>query len=221
MLTQMSSIPAQTHATVIDGDVIGSRNIADSTIRLDSLCRELNRRLAAQIEAEFKRTKGDEIQGLLQLTADPLKAYLAYALRANRLPMRWVLVSGLVNKPSGPATDGDGDAYIRASSLLERMRSSGELLRFETGQTALDRRLAVFAPWIGAWIANLTNQQRAVLEVHLLSAPEVTQGKLIARQAGVTPSVVSKVLNDPTNQRMLALLNFIGEDLASAQEGLR
>ena len=220
MFTQTPSLPNQIRATVIDGDVIGSRNIADSTARLDSLCFELNQSLAAEIEAGFKRTKGDEIQGLLQLATNPLKAYLAYGLRIDRLPMRWVLVSGLVNKPAGPATDGDGDAYIRASSLLETMRGSGELLRFETGEAELDRRLAVFAPWIGDWINKLTAQQRAVLEVRL-NAPEVTQGKIIARRANVTPSVVSKVLNDPTNQRMLRLLEFIGEDLARAKEGIR
>jgi hypothetical protein len=219
MFTQATSLPGQIRAIVVDGDVIGSRNIPNNVERLDKLCVTLNQSLAGEVKADFKRTKGDEIQGLLQFSSNPLKAYLRCALVANRLPMRWALVSGLVNIPTGPATDGDGEAYVRASSLLDSMRNSGELLHIETGDVNFDHRLAVFAPWIGDWVANLTDQQRAVLEVHLISAPEVTQHKTIALRAGVSSSVVSKVLNNLTNQRMFHLLDFIVEDLGKPREG--
>ena len=207
-------------AIVFDGDVINSRSQPSTLDWLDELCAEWNEALAADIAADFKRTKGDEVQGLLRPVADPLAVWLRYALAPDALPMRWALVAGPVFEHAGPATDGDGPAYIRASSLLEQMRHSGELLRLETGVAALDDRLALFSPWLGDWAASLTAKQRAILRIHLLASPAPSSRAQIAQITQVDPSAVTRTLNSPTNRRMLGLLDILRADIRTAQDGL-
>ena len=96
-------------AIVVFGDVIHSRlDPAGSSAWLRSLCAELQAAYGKQALAAFGFTQGDELQGLLQPSADPLGLILRAALSHDARPMRWAIAVGAVEpgavpRPNGPA----------------------------------------------------------------------------------------------------------------------
>src|SRR4051794_35889749 len=69
--------PGALHAIVLFGDVVGSRRApAAAAAWLRRLAAELDRLYAAEALASFGFTQGDELQGLLTASADPVRAVL-------------------------------------------------------------------------------------------------------------------------------------------------
>ena len=105
---------------VLFGDVVGSR-------RDPTGAGEWLRGLAGRLDAvygdarlaPFGFTQGDELQGLLATTADPLAAVLVAGLDEAARPMRWVAVAGEVAAGRGPATERSG-AGIHPGPRLDR-----------------------------------------------------------------------------------------------------
>lgn len=146
------------------GDVIKSRrDSTGSTAWLRTLVGELGEtyppsdRLAA-----FEFTQGDELQGLLAPTADPIAAVLRAGLHRDRRPTRWVAVAGDVDPGSGPATQRTGAAFLRARELLIDAGARRDSLLLETGDPTTDRLLDDLSPLLAELLADLTLTQRAI-----------------------------------------------------------
>ena len=101
-------------ASVLFGDVIRSRRDARSaTAWLRTLTADLADAYPPEERlARFEFTQGDEIQGLLVPSADPLRAVLRAALHPERIERRWVVVRGAVDPGRGPATQRSGAALV-------------------------------------------------------------------------------------------------------------
>jgi DNA-binding CsgD family transcriptional regulator len=152
------------NAIVLFGDVIRSRrDSSGSTAWLRTLVEELEIAYPpAGRLAEFEFTQGDEIQGLLATSADPLIAVVRAGLHADRRPMRWVVVAGDVDPGRGPATQRTGAAFLRARALLIDAASRRDGLLLSTGDPATDRLVDDLAPLLAELLGDLTARQRAI-----------------------------------------------------------
>jgi hypothetical protein len=151
-------------ALVLFGDVIRSRRDAPAaTAWLRVLTADLgaayspDERLAA-----FEFTQGDELQGLLAPTADPLRAVLRSALHPDAVEMRWVVVAGEVDAGHGPATQRSGPAFVAARERLASAAARRERLVVVSGDPPTDDLLEGLAPALGDLLADLTERQREI-----------------------------------------------------------
>jgi hypothetical protein len=181
-------------AIVVFGDVVGSRQrAAASTVWLEGLCALLDRTYGDQRLAPFDFTQGDEIQGLLDVSADPFIAVLEGSLRPRKGPgaapaMRWVSVCGDVDPGRGPATRRTGPAFILARATLEEAGRSRDGLLCRTGDARADALLDGTAPVLAAMIEHMTDRQR---EVARLALVEGLRQSDIAERLGVARATVS------------------------------
>src|SRR3954454_17149586 len=106
---------------VLVGDVVRSRRDAPgSTAWLRTLGAELEEAYPPEDRlAEFEFTQGDELQGLLAPTTDPIPAVVRAWLHPDHRAMRWVIVAGGIDAGTGPATQRTGEAFLRARALVE------------------------------------------------------------------------------------------------------
>jgi hypothetical protein len=173
-------------ALVLFGDVIRSRDDAPSaTAWLRTLAADLD---AAYPEPErlarFEFTQGDDIQGLLEPAADPLRAVLRSALHPDAIAMRWVVSAGDVDPGRGPATQRSGAAFVAARVRLVLAATRRERLAAVTGVPELDRLLDGTAPLLGDLLAELTDRQREIawlLLVDGLRRSEVAERLRVSR----------------------------------------
>src|SRR4051794_37315302 len=98
-------------ATVVFGDVVGSRGDPGTTEFLRALRDDLEAAYGPRRVAPSGFTQGDELQLLLAPGADPFQAVLRAALRTDARGFRWAIVAGGVLPGSGPATGGPGPAF--------------------------------------------------------------------------------------------------------------
>ena len=146
------------------GDVIRSRRepIA-ATAWLRALTADLTGAYPdGDLLARFEFTQGDEIQGLLAVTADPLRAVLRATLHPEAARMRWVVVAGEVDPGHGPATQRSGPAFIAARERLAAAAVRREVLAVVSGDAATDALLEGLAPLLGELLADLTDRQREI-----------------------------------------------------------
>jgi predicted DNA-binding protein (UPF0251 family) len=157
-------------AWVLFGDVIGSRKArVEAAAWLRSLVAELDEWYGDQKLAPFGFTQGDEVQGLLQATADPLVAILHTALgEGSRLPVRWACVRGAVDPGDGPATQRTGPAFDAARAAITAARTARERLVIRTGRTDADELLDGMAPAMVELLVTLTARQRVVARLALI-----------------------------------------------------
>jgi DNA-directed RNA polymerase specialized sigma24 family protein len=157
---------------VLFGDVVGSRrDSAGSTAWLRELVAELDAAYGAERLAPFGFTQGDELQGLLVPTADPLTAVLRAALGPSGRRMRWVIVRGEADEDAtgtAPATERTGPAFVVARQAIEAARTGHERLVILTGQAEVDSLLADLAPALVDMLDGLTLRQRTVARLALI-----------------------------------------------------
>ena len=151
-------------ALVLFGDVIRSRRDATAATEwLRILAADLARAYPADaLLAPFEFTQGDELQGLLVATADPLVAVLRASLHPDAVTMRWVVVAGEVDPGRGPATQRSGPAFIAARERLASAAARRERLVVVSGDPATDDLLDGLAPTLGDLLADLTARQREI-----------------------------------------------------------
>ncbi len=184
----------QRNGVVIFGDVVNSRTSAQSSATwLETLCVQLDRDYGESRLADFEFTQGDEIQGLLDPSADPFHAVLQATLRAHAdenavPPMRWVVVFGQVEPGRGPATRRSGPAFVRARSLLEDARRQRDGLRCETSDAHADALLDRTAPALAAMIRGMTDRQRVVARMAIVDGLRQSE---IAESLGIARATVS------------------------------
>src|SRR5512139_4214865 len=133
-------------AIVLFGDVVESRGDAGASAYLRGLRDELDAAYALERLAPAGFTQGDEIQLLLAPSADPIRAVMRGALRADARQLRWAVVAGPVEPGTGPATERNGPAFRDAREALERARSRREGLVATTGDAMADGLLADLGP---------------------------------------------------------------------------
>jgi DNA-binding CsgD family transcriptional regulator len=181
-------VEAMPFGIVLFGDVVGSRSSWRSAEWLRALRDELDEVYARERLAPFEFTQGDELQGLLEPPADPLEAVIRASLRADRFPMRWVIVAGPVEEGTGPATQRSGPAFLAARELTAVARRRRDSLVIRTGDAETDELLDGVAPILGRLLAELTDRQREV--ARLLLVEGLTQAAAAAG-LGVRPPTIS------------------------------
>src|SRR4051794_1223092 len=149
-------------ATVVFGDVVGSRADPGTTEFLRALRDELELAYSNRRLAPSGFTQGDELQVLLVPGTDPFQAVLRAALRADARGLRWAIVGGEVLPGSGPATERTGPAFVAARELLERAKLRRVGLLATTGDPASDTLLDELGPVLASLLEELTDRQREV-----------------------------------------------------------
>ena len=177
-------------ALVLFGDVIRSRRDAPSAT---AWLRTLSADLAAAYPADdrlarFEFTQGDELQGLLAPSADPVLAVVRAALHPERIEMRWVIVRGEVDPGRGPATQRSGPAFLAARERLVAAAARRERLAVVTGDPATDGLLDGITPLLGDLLAELTPRQR---EIGWLLLVEGLRRADAAERLGVSRATIS------------------------------
>jgi RNA polymerase sigma factor (sigma-70 family) len=180
---------------VLFGDVVGSRrDSSGSTAWLRSLVAELDGAYGNERLAPFGFAQGDELEGLLQHTADPFAAILRAALGQEGRRMRWAAVCGEIDADStgskAPATERTGRAFLTARTAIEAARSGHVRLVILTGKPDVDELLADLAPALVDLLDGLTERQRTVARLALIdgmSQSEVAD-RLKVRRATVSVS---------------------------------
>ena len=181
----MNSSPA----IVVFGDVIHSRtDPAGSSAWLRVLCAGLQSAFAEQALAEFGFTQGDELQGLLRRTGDPLGVVLRAALAPDARPMRWAIAVGTVEPGRGPATQRTGEAFIAARAALDETRRRRTSLQIVTGDPAVDPLLDDLGPVLGTALEALSPTQRRVAGLILVEGLRRSE---VADRLGVSRATVS------------------------------
>jgi len=175
---------------VLFGDVVDSRrDPVRSSAWLRTLCSELEDLYPPDERvAGFGFTQGDELQGLLAATADPLLAVLHAALDPEAMRMRWAVALGQVEVGTGPATERTGEAFLRARGLLEATRFRRDRLLMSTGEPGADRLLDNLAPLLAELLDDLSPRQRVIARLMLLEGLRQAE---VAAELGVARATVS------------------------------
>jgi DNA-directed RNA polymerase specialized sigma24 family protein len=200
---------------VLFGDIVRSRDDAPaSTAWLEELRARLDQAYMGETLAPFEFTQGDEIQGLLAITADPFRAVLDATLREHRgkrrVPsMRWAVVAGRVDPGRGPATRRTGEAFVRARAALELGSRRNDGLLCRTGDPESDALLDGTAPVLAAIIDGMTDRQRVIARLALVEG--LRQADIAERLKIARPTVsVSYARGDVRNlERLLGAVRAI------------
>ena len=178
------------NAIVLFGDVIRSRrDSSGSTAWLRTLAAELASTYPpSERLADFEFTQGDEIQGLLVTSADPVVGIVRSALHSDRRPMRWVAVAGEIDEGSGPATQRTGAAFLKARELIEEAATRRDGLLLSSGDPANDRLLDDLAPLLTELLDDLTERQRVIGRLLLVEGLRRSE---VAERLGVSRATIS------------------------------
>jgi hypothetical protein len=188
---------------VIFGDVIRSRrDPAGSSDWLRALCADLQAANDQDALAAFGFTQGDELQGLLRTTADPVGVVLRAALAEDARPMRWAIALGIVEAGEGPATQRTGEAFIAARAALDETRRRRTNLRIVTGVPTVDDLLDDLAPVLGAALEQLSPRQRRVAGLILVDGLRRSEVADRLRVSRATISVAAERGGVPSLERL-------------------
>jgi hypothetical protein len=204
-------------ALVLFGDVIRSRRDSPAaTAWLRTLRADLQAAVPPEERlAPFEFTQGDELQGLLVATADPVAAVLHGALHPETRPMRWVVAAGEVDPGTGPATQRTGSAFLRARQRVAEAATRRDGLLMSSGDDAADRLLDDLAPLLAALLGDLTERQRVIGRLILV---EGLRRSDVAERLNVRRATIS-VAADRAHLRSIARLSdALRSIFASGQE---
>ena len=208
------------NAIVLFGDVIRSRRDAPaSTAWLRSLTAELEEEFGPESRlAPFEFTQGDELQGLLAPSADPLTAVVRASLHTGRSSMRWVVVAGEVDPGTGPATQRTGPAFLRARERLAEAAPRRDNLLMSSGDPTTDALLDRLAPLLAELLGDLTARQA---EVGRLLIVERLRQSEAADRLGVSRATVSVIAERAHVRSITRLASALLELFAAGQEAAR
>jgi DNA-binding CsgD family transcriptional regulator len=202
-------------ATVVFGDVVGSRSDPGTTAFLRGLRDELEAAYGSQRLAPSGFTQGDELQLLLAPGADPFDAILRAALRADARGIRWAIVGGQVLSGTGPATERTGPAFHAARELLERAKARRVGLLATTGDAAADTLLDELGPVLASLLEELTERQREV--ARLILVDDVRRAEA-AERLGVSRATVSVIAARARVRHLAALASALGRTFREGAE---
>jgi predicted DNA-binding protein (UPF0251 family) len=202
---------------VVFGDVIDSRLDGPASARwLRRLADELDDAYGEQCLAPFGFTQGDELQGVLQPSADPFAAVLRVSLRDEPAPeVRWAIAAGPIEPGEGPATQWTGPAFLAARQLIDLARRRRDRLVARSADPASDVLLDDVAPVLGLLLAELTDSQRRVARLLLLEGLRQADA---AERLGIARPTVS-VAAERAHVRDIERLDRVS--LALLRQGIR
>jgi DNA-binding CsgD family transcriptional regulator len=208
------------NAIVLFGDVIRSRrNATGSTTWLRTLTAELGGVWPADARlAPFEFTQGDELQGLLAPTADPLLAVLHASLHPERHPMRWVVVAGEIDPGTGPATQRTGPAFLHARDRLAEASKRGDNLVMSSGDPHTDSLLDRLAPLLAELLGDLTERQVAIGRLLIIEGLRQSE---VADRLHVSRATVSVATDRAHIRSITRLASSLRELFAAGQEAAR
>lgn len=202
-------------ATVVFGDVVGSREDPGTSEFLRALRDELELAYAGRKLAASGFTQGDELQLLLVPGADPFQAVLRAALRGDARAVRWAMVAGDVLVGSGPATERTGPAFHDARGLLERAKTRRLGLLAVTGDPGADALLEELGPVLASLLAELTDRQREVARLILV---EDLRRAEAAERLGVSRATVSVIAARARVRHLAALASALARTFREGVE---
>jgi hypothetical protein len=186
---QQTAQPGLVPAIVLFGDVVDSRRApAAASAWLRQLCFELESLYNEDRLASFAFTQGDELQGLLLPSADPVRGVMHASLHESARPMRWAIVHGMVERGEGPATEWGGDAFVQARELIETAKRQRDGLLMVSGDARTDPLLANVAPVLAELLRELSSRQRTVARLVLLDGLRQAE---VAERLAVSRATVS------------------------------
>lgn len=174
---------------MIIGDVVRSRESpAAAGDWLRRLTSELDAAYAAERLAPFAFTQGDELQGLLRVAADPLRAVLLASLDPAGLEMRWAVATGRVAEGRGRATERSGEAFYLARELIRSSARARDGLVMRSGSEVEDALLEDLAPLLAELLSELTPRQREISRLALVGGLRQAD---VAERLGVSRATIS------------------------------
>jgi hypothetical protein len=184
---------AEGRATVLFADVVRSRADArGSTAWLRTLKSELDGAYSpGERLAPFAFTQGDELQGLLSVSADPLRAVVRAGLHAGWRQMRWAISIGEIDPGEGPATERSGPAFIAARTLLATAATRRDGLLVTTGNARIDTLLDDGAPLLVELMDDLTDRQREIARLLLVEGCRRSEAAARLNVSRATVSVMA------------------------------
>jgi RNA polymerase sigma factor (sigma-70 family) len=177
-------------ATVVFGDVVGSRDDPGTPEFLRALRDDLEAAYGKGRLAPSGFTQGDELQLLLAPGYDPFQAVLRAALRPDARGIRWAIVAGDVLAGTGPATERTGPAFLAARELLERTKTRRLGLLARSGDPSADALLDELGPVLAALLDELTDRQREIARLILIDDLRRAEA---AERLGVSRATVSVI----------------------------
>jgi RNA polymerase sigma factor (sigma-70 family) len=202
-------------ATVVFGDVVGSRDDPGTPEFLRALRDDLEAAYGSRRLAPSGFTQGDELQLLLSPGADPFQAVLRAALRTDARGLRWAIVAGDVLTGSGPATERTGPAFLAARELLERAKTRRLGLLATTGDPSADALLDELGPVLAELLDELTDRQREVARLILV---EDLRRADAADRLGVSRATVSVIAARARVRHLAALASALARTFREGVE---
>lgn len=218
MPPERATRPAEAHTTVVLGDVVGSRAVADRRgldRRLRAALRAVNEAHEADIGAWFTPLKGiDEFGGTLTAAEAAYDVVRTIQEGLHPAAARYVVVAGTVdvNPDATELHVMDGPAFHRADALLADLETGH--LAVETGDPTVDD-LATAAGDLALAIRERWTERQA--EVAAAYRRLGTQAA-VADRLGVSQQAVSKTLRAAGYDRVRRAETRLNRALARALE---
>ena len=211
------------------GDIISSKKLsqprrAEAQERLSAALRQVNGAYSGGIAARFLITLGDECQGLMLATGDPVSAALDIIHAMRPYEIRFAIGFGGMDTPIDPgaAIGADGAAFHRARACVEAMKTRHfARLRFSTGNAELDGAANTVAALCDRLYLNFTDKQEQLVYTMLkarISGEKLTQAEL-GEIAGVGQSTVNSQLSAAGFNEYAAGVMFVRGLVSRAKEG--
>jgi DNA-binding CsgD family transcriptional regulator len=176
-------------ATVLFADVVASRrDPSGSAARLRHLASDLDAAYGPDRLAPFGFTQGDELQGLLAMSADPVQAVVRAALDPAAPRLRWAIVVGPIDDGVGPATERTGAAFLAARQALAEARSRRVGMILRTGDAGADSMADDLTPLLVELLGRLTRRQREIGRLFLVEGLRQVD---VARRLRISRAAVS------------------------------
>ncbi|MBR3383540.1 MAG: hypothetical protein IKG85_10980 [Clostridia bacterium] len=186
------------------GDMVASRKLDPSARKeaqelLRSALAEVNREYADSIAADFLITLGDECQGLMLASADPVSAALRIMHSMKPYEIRFSVALGEITTgiDRSAALGADGPAFHAARERIEAMKPNhGARLRFALPEARAEEAVNTVAALCDRLAIGRTSKQEELAYAMLrakLKGERLTQ-EALARSLGIGQSTVNAQL---------------------------
>lgn len=187
------------------GDMVDSRRLSsEERNEAQKLLRneldQLNRAWADQIASKFLITLGDECQGLMLITGDPVTAALGLIHAFLPYRIRFAIGCGDIHAAINPeaAIGADGPAFHHARRVIDKMKKDHNArLRFALSDTKKEEELNTIAMLCDRLANQWTSKQEDLVFTMLnarISGLRMTQMEL-SKIKGIGQSTVAAQLN--------------------------
>ncbi len=211
------------------GDMVNSRGMEPSLRRAaqDELANSLaavNASMADDIAAGFVITLGDEFQGLMHSSGDPMSAVISVMNSVRCVSIRYAIGMGSITTVinSSAALGADGPAFYNARKAMNIMKEHpGSRLCICTGSDAVDEELNTVALLTNSIAGSMTGRQLNMCTLMLgseLCGKRMRQREL-ADMFGITQGAVSLQLASADYKAYAVGIKYISKRLKQLTGG--